>query len=155
MKGTHRRPVRPSTGRSVASSTSSNSGPRRNRADRAHELARDYVRAIADLIQTEGEARVTDLADRLCVTHVTVGRTIQRLQRDGWVTSQPYRSIFLTDEGRQLAEDSSRRHRVVVDFLKSLGVPEDIAESDAAGIQHHVSPETLEALCVYLGRPSP
>ncbi len=57
---------------------------------------------IAELIAEAGEARAIDLARRLGVTHVTVGRTIQRLQREGFVTAQPYRSIFLTAAGRRL-----------------------------------------------------
>lgn len=107
---------------------------------------------IAELIATTGEARAIDLSRRLGVTHVTVGRTIQRLQRAGLVTAQPYRSIFLTDAGRKLAEESRRRHKIVLDFLKSFGVPEAVAQSDAEGIEHHVSNETLAAFCRHLGR---
>ncbi len=92
-----------------------------------------------------GEARVVDLARRLGVTHVTVNRTLARLQRAGYVNTQPYRAIFLTDNGRRLAEESKRRHETVVAFLQSLGVPKKVAEMDAEGIEHHVSPETLAA----------
>ena len=100
---------------------------------------------IAELIATTGEARVTDLARRLGVTHVTVNRTLQRLQRSGLVTTQPYRSIFLTPAGQKLSEDSRRRHEIVAGFLRSLGVPSAIADADAEGMEHHVSPETLRA----------
>lgn len=116
---------------------------RRTRAEHLQEKAQDYVELIAELIVENGEARVTDLAQRLGVTHVTVSRTIQRLQRDGLVTSRPYRSIFLTTAGRRLAEESRRRHEIVVSFLKALGVSPAIAELDAEGLEHHVSPETL------------
>jgi len=122
-----------------------NGDPARTREQHAHETAEDYVELIAELIATTGEARVIDLARRLRVTHVTVGRTIQRLQRDGFVTAQPYRSIFLTNAGRALAEKSRERHRTVVDFLRAVGVPAVAAERDAEGIEHHVSPETLAA----------
>lgn len=118
---------------------------RRTREEHSQETAQDYVELIADLIAETGEARAIDLAHRLGVTHVTVGRTIQRLQRVGFVTAQPYRSIFLTDAGRKLAAESRRRHEIVFEFLKSLGVPEKVAQSDAEGIEHHVSPETLAA----------
>jgi DtxR family manganese transport transcriptional regulator len=101
-----------------------------------------------------GEARASDLARRLGVTHVTVIRTIRRLQRAQLVTALPYRSIFLTEAGRKLAEESRQRHAIVVDFLKSLGVPEAVAQSDAEGIEHHVSDETLQALCRHLKSPS-
>jgi len=115
------------------------------RREHANEIAEDYVEAIADLVAETGEARVVDLAKRLGVTHVTVNRTVARLQRAGFVTSQPYRAIFLTDTGRDLAGTCKARHGIVVAFLQSVGVPQHVAERDAEGIEHHVSPETLAA----------
>jgi len=124
----------------------------RTRAENAQETAQDYVEMIGELIAATGEARVTDLARRLGVTHVTVNRTLQRLQRSGFVTTQPYRSIFLTDAGRRLSEESRRRHEVVAAFLQSLGVPGDVAHADAEGMEHHVSRETLTAFVKHLKR---
>jgi DtxR family manganese transport transcriptional regulator len=118
---------------------------RRTRKAHAVEIAEDYVEAIADLIDSGGEARVVDLARRLGVSHVTVVRTIARLQRDKLVTARPYRSIFLSDEGRRLAERARERHRVVIAFLRALGVSERAACTDAEGIEHHVGAETLRA----------
>ena len=118
---------------------------RRSRRDHSYETAQDYVEAIADLTASQGEARMTELARRLGVTHVTVNRTLARLQRVGYVKTQPYRAIFLTDAGRKLAEESKQRHETVLAFLQSLGIPERVAEMDAEGIEHHVSPVTLAA----------
>jgi DtxR family manganese transport transcriptional regulator len=118
----------------------------RSRRDRAGEIAQDYVEAIADLAAAVGEARVTDLARRLGVTHVTVNRTLVRLRAAGFVNTKPYRAIFLTDAGRKLARESKQRHETVAAFLCSLGVPGKVAELDAEGIEHHVSPETLAAM---------
>jgi DtxR family manganese transport transcriptional regulator len=123
---------------------------RRTRQEHSQETAQDYVELIAELIASTGEARIVDLARRLGITHVTVARTIQRLQREGLVTSLPYRSIFLTDVGRKLSEETARRHKIVVDFLRSLGVPEAVAQFDAEGIEHHVSKETLAAFIKHL-----
>lgn len=117
-----------------------------------HETAEDYAEAIADLIDQQGEARVVDLARRLGVTHVTVIRTLTRLQKSGFVTSRPYRSIFLTDTGRRTAERARRRHRVVYEFLRALGVPEAAARADAEGLEHHVGPETLRAFRAFIAR---
>lgn len=119
-------------------------GHRRTRRDHATEIGEDYVEAIADLIDSIGEARVVDLARRLGVTHVTVTRTIARLQRDGLVSTRPYRSIFLTEEGRALAERARRRHQIVHAFLLAVGVDERTAHADAEGIEHHVSQRTLD-----------
>jgi len=115
------------------------------RREHANEIAEDYVEAIADLVAETGEARVVDLAKRFGVTHVTVNRTIARLQKAGFVTSQPYRAIFLTSRGSDLAASCKSRHEAVVAFLRSLGISERVAEMDAEGIEHHVSPETLAA----------
>ena len=125
---------------------------RRSRRDRASETAQDYVEAIADLAATVGEARVVDLARRLGVTHVTVNRTLARLQQAGYVNTKPYRAIFLTNAGHRLAGECKRRHETVVAFLRSLGVPEKAAEMDAEGIEHHVSPETLAVFERRLGK---
>jgi len=116
------------------------------------ELAEDYVELIADLIEKRGEARAVDLAGCLGVTNATVNNTIQRLRRDGLVTAKPYRSIFLTDQGRELAQSSRERHRAVRDFLIALGVDTKTADADAEGIEHHVSDATLSAFRGYLAR---
>ncbi len=116
------------------------------------ELAEDYVELIADLIEQTGEARLVDLAGRLGVSNATVNNTIQRLQRDGFVTSKPYRAIFLTERGEALAAAARARHKLVRDFLIALGVDPGVAEADAEGIEHHVSEATLQAFREFLGR---
>jgi len=110
---------------------------------RSSEVAEDYVELVGDLIAEQGSARLTDLADCLGVAPATAAKTLQRLQREGLVETQPYRSITLTGAGEKLAEASRERHRVVHDFLVALGVTGETAEADAEGIEHHVSPETL------------
>ena len=116
------------------------------RRDHSAETAEDYVELIAQLLAASGEARTVDIAQRLGVSHVTVTKTLARLQREGLVRSEPYRSIFLTGDGEALAQRSALRHQLVVQFLRELGVPPDVAEVDAEGIEHHVSEETLEAM---------
>jgi DtxR family manganese transport transcriptional regulator len=139
---------------SERSAASQASAMRQTRRDHATETAEDYSEAIAELVRETGEARPTDLARRLGVSHVTVIRTVARLQRDGYVSTRPYRSIFLTGKGAKLAANSRRRHEVVFRFLCGLGVPEGVALADAEGIEHHVSPETMAAFQRYLDRAS-
>ena len=115
----------------------------RTRADHATELAEDYVEAIAELADAEGRCRASDLARRFGVTPVTVSRTIGRLARDGFVTTEPYGPVELTAAGRRLAAAARTRHEVVLAFLRTLGVDEKTAAIDAEGIEHHVSPQTL------------
>ena len=115
-------------------------------------LFEDYAELIADLLATAGEARPTDVARRLGVSHVTAIRTISRMKREGLATGRPYRGIFLTEEGRKLATRVRARHRLVVDVLLALGVPSEAAEADAEGIEHYVSETTLQAFSRFLRR---
>ena len=145
---------RPKTKKAAAKRTSASSAGahRRTRQDHARELAEDYVELIDDLIDETGEARAVDIAARLGVTHVTVANTVNRLKRAGLVTSEPYRSIFLTEEGKGLAKAARERHTLVLDFLLALGVTPTEAELDAEGIEHHLGAGTLQAMKRFLAR---
>lgn len=116
------------------------------------EMAEDYVELIDDLIAERGEARLTDLADCMGVSHATAAKVLARLRREGLVEGQRYRSLFLTPKGRAVAEESRRRHRIVQDFLLALGIDRSVAEADAEGLEHHVSDVTLAALVALTGR---
>jgi DtxR family transcriptional regulator, manganese transport regulator len=115
-------------------------------------LSEDYVELIADLIASHGEARPTDIARRLGVSHATAIKTITRLKREGLAVSRPYRGVFLTETGQRLAERVRRRHRMVVDLLLAIGAPAEAAEQDAEGIEHYVSDATLEAFGRFLSK---
>lgn len=125
---------------------------RRTRRDHASEIAEDYVEAIAELINELGSCRVRDLSERFGVTHVTVVRTVQRLERDGLIETEPYKPIELTAKGAKLAEECRERHDIVYRFLLALGVSEPVAAIDTEGIEHHVSPETLKKFEDYVKR---
>lgn len=110
------------------------------------ELIEDYVELIGDLLDHAGEARATDIAARMGVRQATVARMVRRLNDQGLVTNEPYRSLFLTERGRTMAEESRQRHAVVLQFLRSLGVDDATARIDAEGMEHHVSEETLDVM---------
>jgi len=109
------------------------------------ESTEDYVELIDDLIRSQGEARLVEVAERLGISQPSASKTIARLQREGYVTSEPYRSIFLTGKGKDLADAARERHDLVYRFLLCIGVSEATAKIDSEGVEHHVSLETLDA----------
>ncbi|API51342.1 transcriptional regulator MntR [Rhizobium leguminosarum] len=119
---------------------------RQARNNRRSELVEDYVELIADLLADGGEARQVDIAQRLGVAQPTVAKMLKRLIAEGYIQQRPYRGVFLTDAGKELALVSRERHQIVESFLCSIGVSVETARMDAEGIEHHVSPETLEAM---------
>lgn len=125
------------------------------RRDHSSETAEDYVEAVAQITAQSGHCRVIDLARTFAVSSVTVNRTIARLKRDGWVDVEPYGPVLLTEAGKQLAERCHLRHETVLDFLLSLGVSPETAQIDAEGIEHHCSPETLQAMARHIAQTAP
>ena len=113
------------------------------------ENTEDYLEIIADLLNSKGEARIVDIANKLGIAQATANKTIQRLQNQGYVKKEPYRSIFLTLKGQELASVSKKRHIIVLPFLKKLGIDNKTAEADAEGIEHHVSQKTLKKMDLF------
>jgi DtxR family manganese transport transcriptional regulator len=122
----------------------------KTRTAQSTALLEDYVELIDDLLTSTGEARPTDIARRLGVSHATAIKTIARLKRAGMATARPYRGVFLTHAGSELAQRVRARHRLVVDVLRAIGVPAEAAEADAEGIEHHVSETTLRAFARFV-----
>ena len=110
------------------------------------ENTEDYLEIIADLLNTKGEARIVDIASELDIAQATANKTIQRLQGQGFIKKEPYRSIFLTLKGQEVASVSKKRHIIVLTFIKNLGLDARTAEADAEGIEHHVSDKTLKKM---------
>ena len=119
------------------------------RATRKHhhtEAAEDYTELVSELIDKHGEARTCQIAEHLGISHVTALRTIRRLQGEGYLETSPHRPVMLTAKGRKIAEFSKERHRLLVEFFVSIGVPPAVAEIDVEGVEHHISPATLSAI---------
>lgn len=127
----------------------------RTREAHKTELAEDYVEVILDLIEELGEARVTDIAGRLGVTHPTVAKALRRLAAEDLVSLRPYRSLTLTEAGRKLAVASRARHKTVSTFLVALGLDEATADAEAEGIEHHVGKKTLDLMRRFARSSSP
>ncbi len=113
------------------------------------ENTEDYLELISELLTIKGEARIVDIANRLGIAQATANKTIQRLQHQGFIKREPYRSIFLSVKGQKIASHSKKRHNTVFKFLLNLGLDEKTASADAEGIEHHVSDKTLKKMNMF------
>ena len=113
------------------------------------ENTEDYLELISELLTKKGEARIVDIANRLRIAQATANKTIKRLQSQGYIKKEPYRSLFLTLKGQKIASYSRKRHNTVYNFLINLGLDKKIAAADAEGIEHHVSEKTLNKMEKY------
>ena len=108
--------------------------------------AEDYLERIYELIESKGYARVSDIAALLQLTRPTVSIMVQRLSRDGYVVYEKYRGLTLTPRGAEIARRIRTRHVLLTEFLGLLGLDRAVVQKDTEGIEHHISPETLEKL---------
>ena len=114
------------------------------------ESAADYTELVYDLIKMKGEARTGEIAQILDVSHVTAVKSIQRLQKLGYLKTARQKPVSLTPKGRSLAILAKKRHKLLVDFLMAIGVSRKIAEIDAEGAEHHFSKETFNKMQCFL-----
>ncbi len=116
-------------------------------ASRASSTAvEDYLERILELINTKGYARVVDIARSLSISQASVTNMVQRLDAEGLLKYEKYRGLVLTTAGETLARNITRRHQLLTDFLKLLGLPDDVIFHDVEGMEHHISPPTLRAI---------
>jgi Mn-dependent DtxR family transcriptional regulator len=106
----------------------------------------DYLEVIYELVEHKGYATTIDISEYLNVSSPSVTYMIQRLNESGHLNYEKYRGIRLTDKGTLVAKSIRKRHGLLAEFLKIIGVDEDTANKDAEGIEHHLHPKTLEKL---------
>lgn len=106
----------------------------------------DYLERIHALIEEKGYARVVDIASSLGIAQASVTRMVQKMDEKGLVEYEKYRGLVLTPKGKQVAKAIQRRHSVLADFFRKLGVDEATLQKDVEGIEHHLSPKTFACL---------
>jgi Mn-dependent DtxR family transcriptional regulator len=82
----------------------------------------------------------------------SVSRAIGLLKKGEYITVDSDGYITLTESGAEVAHKMYDRHRLLTDFLISLGVSEEIASADACKIEHHISDESFEAIKKSMGK---
>jgi Mn-dependent DtxR family transcriptional regulator len=110
------------------------------------QSAEDYLERIHELIESKGTAHVADIAQSLNVGQPSVTSMVQKLADDGYLRYEKYRSITLTDEGRAVALHIRDRHIVLANFFTLFGLDDETQARDIEGIEHHLSPDTLQTL---------
>lgn len=107
----------------------------------------DYLEMIYRNCMTDGYVRMNQLAEQLNVQVPSATKTVQRLSKLGLVDYKRYGIIQLTNKGDEIGEFLLKRHKIIEQFLKNLGVIEpDILLKDTETIEHNISVSTLRNL---------
>ena len=115
------------------------------------QSAEDYLERIHELIEEKGYARVVDIASSLKVKQASVTSMVQKLAEAGYLKYEKYRGLILTDKGREVARNIRDRHETLSRFFSLLGLDAETQRCDIEGIEHHLSPATVEVLADLAG----
>src|SRR5437588_692708 len=125
-----------------------------------HELrtsaVEDYAKAIYALELREHEPVTTNaLAERMQVTAGSASAMVKRLGELGLAEHRPYHGVSLTPQGKRVALEVIRHHRLLELYLvESLGVPWDRVHKEAEVLEHVLSEELEELIAAKLGDPT-
>lgn len=106
----------------------------------------DYLEVIYELIQQKGYATTADISKYLNVSSPSVTKMVKKLDENRYLKYEKYRGLNLTTEGINVAKNIHEKHSLFVEFLKIIGVEDEIAHIDAEGIEHHLHIQTIKKL---------
>jgi Mn-dependent DtxR family transcriptional regulator len=110
------------------------------------QSAEDYLERIYELFEEKGYARVVDIASSLKVRQASVTSMVQKLAEARYLKYEKYRGLILTPKGREVALRIRNRHETLSRFFSLLGLDAATQRRDIEGIEHHLSPATMEVL---------
>ncbi len=115
------------------------------------EIMEDYLEVILDLEKTQKVARSKDIAARLDIQRGSVTGGLKSLEKKGLINYEPYSFITLTPEGNSIAQEITRRHRILSEFFSNvLQVDAETADATACRIEHAIDAVTMEKLVRFI-----
>ncbi|MGN0680352.1 MAG: metal-dependent transcriptional regulator [Oscillospiraceae bacterium] len=120
--------------------------------ERILESKENYLETILVLSNRLGGVRSVDIASEMGFSKPSVSVAMKNLREEECILVDKNGFITLTEKGREIAERVYERHTVFLEWLTSLGVPEQIACEDACRMEHDISVESFEAIKAFIER---
>ena len=112
----------------------------------SNESAEDYLEAILVLGTKLPVVRSVEVSNELGYKRSSVSIAMKNLREKKYITMTDAGYIYLTEEGKKIAESVYERHQFFTNILQELGVSKEIASKDACRIEHVISQESFEAI---------
>ena len=117
-----------------------------------NESAENYLETILILSKKLPVVRAVDISNELGFKKSSVSIAMKNLRLKNQITVTDAGFIYLTDEGRAIAEMIYERHELLSSCLIRLGVSPETAAEDACKIEHVISPESFDAIKKHVHR---
>ncbi|MBE6602150.1 MAG: metal-dependent transcriptional regulator [Ruminococcaceae bacterium] len=119
---------------------------------RSNESAEMYLETILLLTERTSKVRAIDIAHETGYSKPSVSRAMKLLKEGERIRIDDDGYILLTEQGRLIATKIVERHRCLTEFLRLLGVSEDVASEDACRMEHIISDLTFEKMKDFLNQ---
>lgn len=110
------------------------------------ESGENYLETILMLSKNQKEIHAIDVVNHLGFSKPSVSIMLKKLSNDGYLIVDEHSHIYLTEQGKAVAEKILNRHTYLTEFFTKIGVDPKTAEEDACKIEHDLSDETFNAL---------
>ncbi len=110
------------------------------------ESGENYLETILMLSKTQNEIHAIDIVNHLGYSKPSVSIMLKKLKEDGYITINECSHIYLTNQGKEIAEKIYDRHTCLTNFFIKIGINKKIAEEDACKIEHDLSDESFTAI---------
>ncbi|MFA9380775.1 MAG: metal-dependent transcriptional regulator [Acetanaerobacterium sp.] len=111
----------------------------------------NYLEAIFELSSDGGGAHISDIAKKMNVTKASTNSAMATLAEKGLIVNEKYKEVYLTAEGRTVAEFTSRKHQTILRFFTQvLNIRTVVADTDACAIEHVISNDSIAAMRRYM-----
>jgi DtxR family Mn-dependent transcriptional regulator len=115
----------------------------------------NYLKALYNLSNNQGEVSISDLAHSLKVSMPTANSMVKSLQKSDLVIYEKYKPVTLTAKGQKEAALIIRKHRLTEMFLvKKMGFGWEEVHEVAEQIEHIHAPKFFERMDEMLGHPT-
>lgn len=111
-----------------------------------NESSENYLETILILSETLPVVRSVDVAEEMGFKKSSVSVAMKHLRERNHITVTKEGFIYLTEEGKKIAEMIYERHEMLSDWLVRLGVSKEVADRDACKMEHVISKESFEAI---------
>jgi len=117
------------------------------------ENIEEYLEALWTL-EEKGKrmSKISTIAQVLNIASPSVVEMFKKLEKQGYVTYKSREGVELTTSGREIARQIVRNHRLA-ELLVEKTLKGKLDEDIACGIEHHISEEFADALCISLNHP--
>mgnify|MGYP002554193925 CR=1 FL=1 len=112
----------------------------------SNESAENYLETILMLSQKLPVVRSVDIANELGYKKSSISIAMKNLKAKNQITVTDAGFIYLTDEGKRIAEMIYERHELISGWLIQLGVDPETAVSDACRMEHVISENSFRQL---------